>query len=426
MKKSILSALLILGIFTLTKAQVTGINYLIEYNDSTSYYDCKIVIASGEATTIPQRIQFNAQYSIVVPTGVDCSIVENHNPLESNYNYMGTIPCNWEIGMTAISPYEIPYDYYSITPDLGITSSYNNLFAGDTVSLFSLSVDLDPCDNEVRPYDNETDYEGWGFQDFSNGFTMGNITQIYNDNLKSTYGIINVEEPINLCPGTTTSIYTELNGIWESSNPEIASVDEVTGTITSSSSGSTNISFIDNISGCLSFIEVEVLDIPDVYFIGDDEICIGEVTSVSSVYTGTWYLSDISVAAFDNSGNIIGLSEGAVILIYSDNETGCISNPLTLTVLPPSDPSCLVNVNNEISTNVTVFPNPAKEMVYIETDSPIQSISIYTSDYKKVEEVVFTSPKNESQMSLTKLNPGFYFLRIKSNDKYVFTKLILD
>lgn len=97
MRKSTTLLFLFFGILFTLSAQVTDVKFLIEYNDITELYDCKIYIAEGEATTYPQRIQFNTQYSIVVPTGTQISIDSFYNPKENNATYTGTIPTLWNL-----------------------------------------------------------------------------------------------------------------------------------------------------------------------------------------------------------------------------------------------------------------------------------------------------------------------------------------
>ena len=109
-------------------------------------------------------------------------------PLQNNATYTGTTPLNWAVGTIVTAPAaQAESDFYSITPDLGITSHYNNLNAGDTVRLFSVAVDtVFDCSQGIRIFDNGSDpgssAAGMGGADFSNGFTMGSTSQIYSAN----------------------------------------------------------------------------------------------------------------------------------------------------------------------------------------------------------------------------------------------------
>ena len=123
-------------------AQVTGVNYQLRYDTDSCRYDALLIINAGSASTVAERIQFNSQYSIVVPTGSVVDIEERFFPLENNQAYTGTDPNQWAVSTTVVDPLADPgFDYYGITPNLnGPTYHYNNLSAGDTVKLFSFAV----------------------------------------------------------------------------------------------------------------------------------------------------------------------------------------------------------------------------------------------------------------------------------------------
>lgn len=168
--------------------QITGVDYLMKYNCETNQYDVKIVVLGGSATTIPQRAQFNAQISLVVPTGETVEITEHYMPLQNNQNYTGTIPINWWLGTPKISPQAQPEnDFYGVTPTLSPASLYNNLQENDIVKLFSFTAGITgQYDENVRFFNNDEDPNasdtGMGGNDFKNGFTIGSSTQLYQGN----------------------------------------------------------------------------------------------------------------------------------------------------------------------------------------------------------------------------------------------------
>jgi len=193
MKKTLLLISLLIGSISAIYSQVTSVDFQIKYNDSICEYDAYLIINEGSANTIPQRIQFNAQFSMVVPTGTNMSVTESYMPLHNNQFYTSTTPLTWSASTPVVSPAAQPEsDFYSITPDLGITSHYNNLAAGDTIKLFSIAVDtIFDCSEGIRIYENgidpDSDAPGMGMADFGNGFTLGNIDQIYSGNSTQAY-----------------------------------------------------------------------------------------------------------------------------------------------------------------------------------------------------------------------------------------------
>lgn len=173
------------------RSQVQKVNYFMKYNETTCLFDFCIIIKEGQATTMQQRVQMNAQYSVVVPTGSTVTVAAKHNPLQSNQNYTGTIPMDWQIGSTVYSPAAMPEsDFYSIVPTLSPTSFYNNLYVNDTIRLFSLNISpVGDCAKGIRIFHNQQDpgpqAPGMNGSNFSNGFTIGGIQNKYDGNAPS-------------------------------------------------------------------------------------------------------------------------------------------------------------------------------------------------------------------------------------------------
>jgi hypothetical protein len=166
-------------------AQVTGVQYAIIYNSNTNLFDCFLFILDGEASTVQQRVQFNTQYSVIVPNGAKVNVERTIMPLVDNQKFEGTQPIAWAISSKLTSPSISPdIDIYGITPNLAPTGFYDKLSKGDLIKLFSLKFKAENIDlNKARIFNNDNDpksYElGMGNGDFSNGFTIGGYHQIY-------------------------------------------------------------------------------------------------------------------------------------------------------------------------------------------------------------------------------------------------------
>lgn len=176
-------------VFSNLNAQLDSVKYVLEYNPVDDEFDMKIVIAGGSANTVSRRTQANAQITIVVPTGADIEIKKRFMPLRNNQNFTGTEPNQWDIGSTVKSPPIRPqFDFYAFVPGLSPSSQYNTLKTGDTIRLFSLKIRLTAgCFEDIQLFDKTMIPEGspWGFGDFSQGFTVGGVKQLYRGNLKS-------------------------------------------------------------------------------------------------------------------------------------------------------------------------------------------------------------------------------------------------
>ncbi len=174
-------------------AQVTSVQYALLLNPNTNLFDSYIYIHKGQANTVRERIQFNAQYSILVPTGAVVGIESSHMPLTNNQTFTGEQPLKWTISSKLRSPKINPeFDFYSITPTLAPIGFYNKLKQGDLIKLFSLKIEGENVDfSQVRLFDNHADSKSFntGIKngDFSNGFTLGGYHQLFN-------GIININQ----------------------------------------------------------------------------------------------------------------------------------------------------------------------------------------------------------------------------------------
>jgi len=166
-------------------SQVTGIQYSILFNAETQLFDCYIYIDEGQTSNTRDRVQFNSQYSLMIPTGYNLKIESNHMPLLNNRNFEGDVPIEWTVSSKLTSPEVSPdFDFYGITPTLAPVGFYNKLQKGDFVKLFSLRIEGENFDPIlVRIFDNQLDPKSFEFGmlngDFSNGFTIGGYEQLY-------------------------------------------------------------------------------------------------------------------------------------------------------------------------------------------------------------------------------------------------------
>jgi|GEM_PF-6297528 len=178
-----LMALLCLSVNAFAQpSEVTGVKYHMQYNQDSCWYDCYIIISEGSATNAILRTQFNAQYTVIAPTGTTMSVAQTYMPLKGNHAYTGTDPIDWNQENIAFDVGGI--DILSITPGLVPAAQYNDLSTGDTIKIFSLQVDgLSICtDDAVRMYENGVDPNNINGSNFQNGFTIGGAAQDYDGN----------------------------------------------------------------------------------------------------------------------------------------------------------------------------------------------------------------------------------------------------
>jgi hypothetical protein len=180
---------LILSVFILTLSSVFGqvksVSYDIKFNAESKEFDVYLIINEGNALSSRQRIQFNSQVSVVVPNGSSLVVSKSLMPLIDNSELRSNKPLNWSVSNSVKAVKSMNNNsIFSVSPNLTSTSFYNELNEKDNVKLFSVAVSPIPSDlSSVRIFNNEHDAsskELFG-GDFSNGFTMGNVSQLFKD-----------------------------------------------------------------------------------------------------------------------------------------------------------------------------------------------------------------------------------------------------
>jgi hypothetical protein len=162
------------------KAQVNGVMYQLQYNESTKKYTLLLNITSGETVSLKDKVQCNAQVGLTAPANSKVEIIESFHPTCQN-----NTKAIWSVTSFLNAPsISEKNSYMGISPNLSPTGFYPNLKAGDVLPLFSFKVSPQPSDfNDIRLYDNSIDPDkdkaGMNGGDFNNGFSMGGPWQLY-------------------------------------------------------------------------------------------------------------------------------------------------------------------------------------------------------------------------------------------------------
>jgi len=285
-------------------AQVTGVNYQLKYDTADCQYDALLIINAGATTAdVSSRIQFNSQFSIVVPTGTSVEVDTNYMPLINNQNYTGTVAVDWTKTSVAINDPAIPgYDLISIIPNIATTTShYNDLSAGDTIKIFSLSTSpITMCGDEIRMFANGVDPSSSDLisgADFSNAFTMGSAVQIYEDNSTELHPPApTIVSLTNTCgagieidlTAFTSDCQGPLTYEWEGPNSFSSTDEDVTIVPALPVNNGTYQVTITDAFGCTTVESIEATSKPNAG--SDEEMCAGETITLSGTdpTTGTW------------------------------------------------------------------------------------------------------------------------------------------
>jgi trimeric autotransporter adhesin len=136
--------------------------------------------------------------------------------------------------------------------------------------------------------------------------------------------------PISICIGSSITL-PQLNGEWVSLTPNIAVVTN-TGLLTPIAAGIALVRFTQNGTGCSKTISITVNPRPTVSLNGLSAICVGQTIQATPTTGGSWTSTAPQVASISNSGLITGLSNGSTTVIFTQNNDGCQSEPLSITV----------------------------------------------------------------------------------------------
>ncbi|MBK8623012.1 MAG: Ig-like domain-containing protein [Saprospiraceae bacterium] len=164
----------------------------------------------------------------------------------------------------------------------------------------------------------------FSFTSFALQCFIGNSLPVTVRNLPSA----SLTGPSVLCLGDSSQVESSIQGVWYSSDPDIASVDQ-NGLVVALSPGSVSFSIMDTITGCMSFPtqSVTVYAYPIAYVAGQTTICEGGTTNLFPSSGGSWVSTNPSVAMVNNNGLVMSLQEGTARFIFIEDGSGCVSLP---------------------------------------------------------------------------------------------------
>jgi uncharacterized protein YjdB len=218
------------------------------------------------------------------------------------------------------------------------------------------------------------------------GISNGVVTLTYTavNGCSSTSGIqvnvngrptISLNGPSSICLGTTTAFLPSSGGVWVSSNPSVATINN-SGIVTGVSPGTTTFSFTDNLTGCSSSstVPVTVNGKPSVSIIGPSTICEGANTNVSPTVNGSWTSTNPSVASVNNAGLVTGISAGSATFVFTQSSTGCLSDA-TAPITVNARPNIAITGNSPICVGSTTTLSPTSGGTWTSTNNSIASVT---------------------------------------------------
>jgi uncharacterized protein YjdB len=400
MKTRILHTLAFFVVFMMgayqTQAQgIESVNYKLRFNPDSCWYDMYLFINSGDAVTADERTQYNAQITVLVPTGDSLIMQRNYMPLQNNQGYSGTLPTEWSVSTFLNAPTAMPSkDFYSITPSLSPASQFNDLTSGDSIKLFSFTVEsYAACGTGVRLYENGTDPgsgdPGMGGGDFSNGYTIGDIDQLYNANSTQLYP----PKPILLDPlvscgvgitidltASTSTCQSPMTYAWTGPNYVGTSQDVTIFPALATDAGTYTVVVTDAI-GCTNSVSVEVSNQPNA---GPDyTICAGtsQVISGTQPTTGTW----TALAGNPAGATMVPGTGGTATITFSNAASGVYTfrystsacyDDMTITVNPK--PAVAITGSPNICALATTTLSPTSGGTWVANHPTVATVHATT------------------------------------------------
>ena len=186
--------------------------------------------------------------------------------------------------------------------------------------------------------------------------------------------IATVTGSTSICPGATTTLSPATGGIWSSTNPSVAVVNN-SGIVTGVANGTATFIYTELSTGCTS-PPSEVVNVstnPMVSISGSSTICVGNTTQLLPSSGGTWISNNATVASISNQGLVTALSQGVATFTFTQS-SGCVSNP-SAPVTINGKPAISLSGDSSICIGSTTAFNPSSGGNWTSSNPSIATIS---------------------------------------------------
>lgn len=180
---------------------------------------------------------------------------------------------------------------------------------------------------------------------------------------------------VSICQQSQSQVLPLSGGVWESSRPSIASVDNA-GLITGLQAGNTKFVFTDLLTGCRSDSTdiFTVYEVPQVTLNGPSTICVGQTTNLTPTSGGEWISLTPSVAGINVNGQVNGLTAGVANFRFTQFSTGCSTDFINQVTVNPR-PVTAVSGESIICTGSTTQVIPSSGGTWTSLDPAIVSVN---------------------------------------------------
>jgi hypothetical protein len=147
---------------------------------------------------------------------------------------------------------------------------------------------------------------------------------------------------------------------------------------------------------------------------GMDSVCIGDSVLLTNAVSGGVWSATVGHLSVSAGGYVAGLTTGVDTVVYTITNT-CASASVSKVVTVYD---CTTGVADlmQLGSGVSLFPNPAKDNVFLRSTTQIGNVSIVDMPGREVYTGTFHS--NEVTISLARFPSGIYFLKVDGGRAY--------
>ncbi len=222
-----------------------------------------------------------------------------------------------------------------------------------------------------------------------------NYTNILSASVHNVQSILSNTNDNILCIGGQLDLKLD-NGTWASSDISVLTVDSE-GKVTALASGIAVLAYIDDDNGCSGEATFTVIETIPVSISGEDEICIGETTTLSSGgEIGSWVSADPTIATITNAGLATGVGSGQTTFVFTSNSTLCQSSPSEPLIVYPS-PIVTLAETQICPLQTTIATSNQMSGTWSSNDNAVAVINVNTGLITAIAEgeVIFTFTSSE-------------------------------
>ena len=164
------------------------------------------------------------------------------------------------------------------------------------------------------------------------------------------------------------------------------------------------------------------------YITHSDAAQSGQIVAVKLDNTGTVaYFGHhfSSNTSYEQSPMATASPNGDIVCFKSDFGTAPNSNPSVVYSFMANLKTTTGGINNKSSIRIKLQPNPANDLVTIQSEQPIQSILIYSATGQVIEKLKYLDTKNV-QLDVSTYAKGVYTIQIIADNASTIKKLIID